>query len=312
MPCAGVKRRVNRPNFFIIGAPKCGTTAMAHYLSGHPEVFMARKEMHGFGADLRFGARFYRRDPEDYLSEFNGWDGQPRAGEASVWYLYSQQAASEIHSFNPDSRIIVMLREPTEMLYSLYYQFRCDANEHLPSFERALEAEEERRLGRGVRRKTYFVQGLIYRETVRYAEQMRRFFDTFGRERVHVVLYDDFASNPGNVLRRTLDFLEVKPVSFENKFRVINGNKFVRSCLLRSVLTEPLVRSTVLAMRPWLPAPVFNALGRAEALVWRCNTRFARRPPLDPELRAKLKREFAPEVERLSRLLGRDLTHWST
>src|SRR5262249_1864821 len=158
--------------------------------------------------------RFYRREPEDYLAEFNGWDdGRPRGGEASVWYLYSQQAASEIHSFNPDSRIIVMLREPAEMLYSLYYQFRFDANEHLQTFEEALEGEVERRLGRGVRRPTYFVQGLIYRQTARYAEQVRRFFDMFGRERVHVVLYDDFASNPREVYQRTLDFLEVKPFS---------------------------------------------------------------------------------------------------
>lgn len=285
---------------------------MAHYLSGHPEIFMARKEMHAFGADLRFGARFYRRQTQAYLAEFEDWDGQPRSGEASVWYLYSKQAASEIHDFNPDSRIIVMLREPAEMLYSLYYQFRFDANEHLPTFEEALEAEDYRRMGHGVHRPTYFVQGLVYRETARYAEQVRRFFDTFGRERVHVVLYDDFASNPEQVYQRTLDFLEVKPHTFQNRFRVINGNKFVRSCLLRSVLADPLVRSTVLAMRPWLPAPVFGALQRAEATIWRCNTRFARRPPLNPELRAKLKREFAPEVERLSRLLGRDLTHWST
>lgn len=285
---------------------------MAHYLSGHPEIFMARKEMHAFGADLRFGARFYRREAKDYLNEFDNWNEQPRGGEASVWYLYSTQAASEIHSFNPDSRIIVMLREPAEMLYSLYYQFRFDANEHLSTFEQALEAETERRVGRQVRRPTYFVQGLVYRETARYAEQVKRFFDTFGRERVHVVLYDDFASNPSRVFRDTLGFLGVRGLPSDRSFRVINGNKFVRSCLLRSVLADPLVRSTVVAMKPWLPASVFGALQRAEATVWRCNTRFARRPPLDPELRAKLKREFAPEVERLSRLLGRDLTHWST
>src|SRR5262249_13384323 len=97
------KRYMNdRPDFFIVGAPRSGTTAMAQFLSGHPDIFMARKEMHVFGADLRFGRRFYRRDLPTYLAEFRG-HGRRRAGEASVWYLFSAQAAAEIKRFNPEA-----------------------------------------------------------------------------------------------------------------------------------------------------------------------------------------------------------------
>ena len=144
---------------------------------------MARKEMHHFGADLRFGSQFYRRDPSAYLNEFAGWNGQHRVGESSVWYLFSQQAAAELKAFNPEARAIVMLREPAEMLHSLYYSFRFDANEHLPTFEAALAAESDRRAGRNLAPQTYLAQGLVYRDTVRYTDQVKRYFEAFGRER---------------------------------------------------------------------------------------------------------------------------------
>ena len=87
---------IRKPDFFIVGAPKCGTTALNDYLAMHPDIYMARKEMHHFGADLRFGNQFYRRNKDAYLAEFDTWNGQSLVGEASVWYLFSQTAAEEI------------------------------------------------------------------------------------------------------------------------------------------------------------------------------------------------------------------------
>jgi len=301
-----------KPDLFIVGAPKCGTTAMAQYLAAHPDVYMAKKEMNVFGADLRFGPQFYRRDLPAYLTEFDSRNGQSRAGEASVWYLFSTHAAAELRAFNPESRIIIMLREPAEMLYSLYYQFRFDGNEHLPSFAEALAAEDERRAGRRLSRQTYFAQGLLYRETARYTEQVRRYFDVFGRDRVHVVIYDDFAADVGAAYRATLDFLGLDYARIPSDFHVINGNKSVKHPALRAVLGDPLVRSTALAIARKLPRPVFTALHNVERRLWKLNSRPEKRPPLAPELRAALQREFSPEVERLSALLGRGLTPWNS
>jgi hypothetical protein len=156
-----------RPDFFIVGAPKCGTTALNDYLAEHPDIFVARKEMHFFGADLNFGPHFqlYRHYPKDYRAAFAAWNGQSRAGEASVWYLFSEKAAAEIIAYNPDARIIIMLREPTSLLHSLYSQFVADGNEHLPTFKEALAAEADRRAGRRITRQTYLAQALVYRET---------------------------------------------------------------------------------------------------------------------------------------------------
>ena len=303
---------VKKPDVFIVGAPKCGTSAMDHYLAAHPDIYMAKKEMHPFGSDLRFGPQFYRRDQEAYLAEFSARNGERCAGEASVWYLFSTQAAAEIHAFNPEARIIIMLREPAEMLYSLYYQFRFDGNEDLPTFEEALAAENERRAGRRVTRQTYLAQGLVYRDTARYTEQVRRYFDAFGRERVHVIIYDDLAADVRAVYGRALEFLGVDPTRIETDFQVINGNKSVKHSALRGLLNDPLVRSTAVAIGRRLPRPIFAALHDVERRLWKINSRSEKRPPLAPEVRAQLKCEFAPEIERLSELLGRDLTHWSS
>ena len=302
---------IRKPDVFIVGAPKCGTTAMDRYLAGHPDVFMARKEMHLFGEDLHFGSQFYRRSPDAYLEEFGNWNGQRRAGESSVWYLFSRQAAAEMKAFSPEAQVVIMLREPTEMLHSLYHWFRFDANENLPTFEAALAAENDRRAGRKLTRRTYLAQGLLYRETARYTDQVKRYFEIFGRERVHVVIYDDLAADTAATYRSTLDFLGVDSGSANGHFEKINGNQEVKSAALRSVLRNRWLCSAVLAVRPWLPRLVFTALQTVEAHLRKYNCRPARRPAMAPELRRRLKCEFAPEVERLSELLGRDLTHWS-
>lgn len=284
---------------------------MDHYLAVHRDVFMARKEMHFFGADLRFGPQFYRRDREAYLGEFRAASGHRLAGESSVWYLYSEQAAAEIKAFNPDARIIVMLRHPVEMLHSLYHQFRFDGNEHLATFEEALSAENDRRAGRRLGRQNYFAQGLRYREAARYSLQVERYFKVFGRERVHVVLYDDFAAEPAAAYRRTLEFLGLSDVPVLGSFKAVNGNKQVRNPVLRAVLNDPCVRRSVLAIRPWIPKLVFDALHDAEARLRKLNTASLARQPLDSDLRHRLNLEFAPDIERLSGLLRRDLSAWS-
>jgi hypothetical protein len=304
-------RALKKPNFFLVGAPKSGTTAMVQYLEAHPDIFMGVKEMHFFGRDLHLRPPFYRHNLSEYLAEFQGCNGQRRIGEASVWYLFSSQAASEIRAFSPDARIIIMLRDPVEMLYSLYHEFRYLGDEHLPSFKQALWAEPDRRAGQKICRSACFAQGLVYRETARYADQVKRYLDVFGRDRVHVIIYDDLAAHPLRVYQDTLKFLCVEASYGPADFKIINGNKSVRSRALRAVIKEPLLHSSVAAVRPWLPRKLVLGMRHLGTLAWRLNTQFKKRPSLDARLRAELRAEFAPEIERLSELLGRDLTHWS-
>jgi len=296
---------MRKPDFFIVGAPKCGTTAMNDYLQAHPEIFIpAKKEIHFFGADLSF-LKGKRVTEQEYMTYFAPAGNEKRLGESSVWYLYSQQAAAEIKAFSPAARIIIMLRNPVDMMYSLHSQRLYNDNEDLVNFEEALAAEADRQQGKRLYQNASDVMGSLYRAAATYTPQVQRYFAVFGRDQVHIIIFNDFARATLEVYRQTCEFLEVDS-RFQPDFRIINANKSVHSATLRRFLRYP-------------PKPIrwlFPLLGLRPARQgfkgWlrRFNNRYEPRPPMEPRLRRRLQAEFAPEVERLSALLGRDLTPW--
>ena len=295
---------MRKPDFFIVGAPKSGTTAMCTYLKQHPEIFMPeKKESHFFGTDLN--SPMFIRDKEIYLSLFSKAKDERRVGESSVWYLYSKKAASEIKEFSPSASVIIMLRNPVDMLYSQHSQFLYNGNEDIACFEEALNAEQDRRRGLRIPPGVHFVESLFYRETIKYTEQVQRYFNIFGRENVHIIVYDDFKNNVAKVYRECLCFLGVTG-DFQPEFKTINPNKRVRSNTLRNFLQNPpqIVKSLGKAL---VPRDLQQKLGKKLTSL---NIKYESRPPIDTELKRKLQAEFTPETERLSELLRRDLTHW--
>jgi hypothetical protein len=294
-----------QPNFFIVGAPKCGTTAMNHYLRQRPQIFMPhRKDITYFGSDLKFSRP--RISHEQYLSLFQDANGAARIGETSVWYLYSKKAAQEIKSFAPSARIIVMLRNPVDMLYAQHSQFLYNCNEDIVNFEEALAAEVERKQGKRIPPQSHFVAGLFYRETIMYTEQLARYFETFGRQNIHVILFDDFIRDTGKSFAETLAFLAVED-SFQPAFPIVNSNKVLRSRRLQEFLVAP--PPLLVQLFHWItPA---RLRGRIFMRLRKLNMRKQDRPALDPLVRKRLQAEFDPEVERLGKLLGCDLSSWS-
>ena len=291
-----------RPNFFIVGAPRCGTTAMYEYLRQHPDVFMPyRKEPVFFGSDLT-----KRRPPmteAEYLELFRPGAGCSRRGEATVWYLYSQTAPDEIRAFSQDPRIIIMLRNPVDMMYSLHSQLFFSANEDLADFGAAIAAEEDRRQGRRMPPRARRPEGLQYRACGRYAAHVRRYLEAFGPDAVRVIIYDDFSADAAASYRQTLAFLGVNP-SFQPDFSVVNRSKAPRSRWLQQLTYAPWFMRTTAR----LPKPVNHLIRRS---LKRLNFREQPRTVLDPQLRARLTREMAPDVAELGELLGRDLSSWS-
>lgn len=289
---------MRRPDFFIVGAPKCGTTAMNYYLGQHPEIFVPRmKEIHYFGSDL-----YVNRDMslESYLSIFEEATDEKRVGETSVLYLSSKLAPQEIKQFNPEAQIIVMLRNPVEKLYSDHSYAIYREREDVADVEAALHAEEERRKAVHGPRKPR------YRETLKYTEQLQRYVDVFGWESIHVIIYDDFAADTLGTYQRALEFLGVA-WDFEPDLQIVNSNRRARSKSLRRLLSNP-PQSVRGLVRSIIPSTLrHKVIGRLEHF----NSRYQTRSPMDPEVRKRLQKEFEPEVEQLGELLGRDLTHWS-
>jgi hypothetical protein len=295
---------VKRPEFFIVGAPKSGTTFMNDRLRDHPRIFMPwRKEPHFFGRDLRL--RRERLTEKEYLALFRDAEPDQLVGEASVWYLASKTAAEEIKAFSPAARIIIMLRNPVDMIRSLHQQMIFSANEDIRDLRQAVEAEPDRRLGRRIPRSARSETATFYIEAATYSPQVERYFDVHGRDRVHLVLYDDLAAEPQGVYDRTLEFLGLEPGHRISPSRV-NAARAPRSRRLQALLHSP--RGVARAAgRKVLP---YRQRIRLVTYLQRLNTRPAPAVPLDPETRGWLGGKLEEDVRRLGDLIDRDLSPW--
>jgi len=300
---------MKKPDFFIVGAPKCGTTALHEYLKQHPDIFMPEeKEPHYFGSDLKFNRP--RITKGKYLSYFQKARDEERIGEASVGYLCSKRAAYEIKEFSSSANIIIMLRNPVEMIFSLHSQLLYTGNEDITDFETALNAESKRRCGKCLPKyRVAPLEYLYYRDIAKYSKQVKRYFDVFGRENVHIIIFDDFKYNTAKVYKDTLHFLNVDD-GFLVDFKIINPYKYSRSKIISNFLNNiinlpPLVKRLGKILVP-------HTSGRKRLLqgLRQWNTKYDTKPFMKVELRKRLQREFMPDIEHLSKLLGYDLIHW--
>lgn len=306
------------PDLFIIGAPRCGTTALYTYLRHHPHVFMTPvKELHFFCPDLFLPPPPpVVRDETAYRSMFREAAGQRRVGEASPFYLYSQRAPEAIKAFNPNARIIIMLRNPPEMMYSMYCLRRNASvfhasQETIPTFEQALAAEPERLRGEnlpdGAPREPGRCVYLCYRELARYAPRVEQYFQVFGRAAVHVIIFDDLVAAPGTVYREACRFLDLDP-AFAPDF-ILTPERRAANVGLRSRLLARLLwtRESLpgRSARAVLPTRARRSL---PSLLHRWNTTSP--PVLDPAVRRRLAQESAADIRRLSELIDRDLGVW--
>ena len=281
-----------KPNFYIAGMPRSGTTSLYTYLKQHPDIFLSLyKEPHFFGKDLT--QNIYNIQDEDvYYSLFEGAAGKTAIGEGSVWYLTSKTAAAEIKAFNPSAKIIVMLRNPETMIYSLHSLYVRTENEDRADFEEALGLEPARMRGEAIPSGCYFPEGLYYTEVGKYHEKVKRFTDMFGKESVHFVIFDDFAADTARSYRETLTFLGVEP-DFRAEFDLKKADEVIRK----------LVFNEIRHAHPEVKKKLSNKTG----------LRAHKSPPrekLSPELRSRLRSLFKEDIEKTGDLIGRDLTHW--
>jgi hypothetical protein len=299
------------PDLFIIGAPKSGTTSLYEYLKGHPEVFMSVvKEPCYFSRDLALddSGNFlvYGRDQKLYYDLFNDADGAKRAGEGSTRYLYSHDAPALIREAQPKAYVIAMLRNPVDMIQSLHAHKLAAGTEDEPDFERALAQEADRAAGRNIPRHSN-PKLATYRDRAMFAEQLPRWFETIGRDRVHVGILEDMIRDPAAEFRKVLEFLQVDPNWQPASFTAHNTAHGARSMLIRRALNGRVPQWIV-----WRALPKVIGDTRTRGLVrgfrhsW-FHRRAITKGALRPELRRQLEDEFLPDVTRLSNMLGRDL-----
>ncbi len=294
---------MTKPNFFIVGAPKCGTTAMNDYLNQHPDIFMAKKELHYFGSDLQTKVKL---SEEEYLKYFTEAGQKKIIGEASVWYLFSKTAAEEIKKFSPEAKILIMLRDPVEVLYSLHSQHLYDGNEDIRDFETALAFDEDRKKGIHLPDSVDYFQVPPYVDSVLFSKQVKRYLDVFGREKVHVTLYDDLKANPEKAFFEILEFLELGRKALVN-YNIVNPGKQFKWFYLHRVIKNPSLKLKTVA-RAVVPSRKLRH--SIMSFFFRWNIREERRGDINEKLRVRLKNLLEEDIRLLSRLINRDLSAW--
>ncbi len=278
---------------------------MHEHLRRHPCIFMPDfKEPSYFCTDLDSGSPadglIFTRDLEAYLALFRpAIDGQI-AGEASPFYLYSRDAAERIAAFRPDARIIIMLRDPADMIRYLHARRYFVGSEDIERFEDALNAEPARKRGERLPPDVWNIKGLYYREVGRYAEQVGRYLALFPAHQVKVIIFEEFRRDPAGTYRVVSRFLGVEP-DHDLRVRPVNPSLGVRSPRLHRLLLTPVIRKGFRR----IASPRLRRIARS--LIERVNAT-PQRPPFDPALRAQLQAEFRTDVERLEELIGRNVT----
>jgi hypothetical protein len=297
------------PNFFIIGAPKSGTTALYHCLKQHPDIFMSRiKEPLFFafsgeppvlaGPNGTFCRRVARWRPRDYMLLFADSKHERVIGEASQVYLRTTEAAQRIKQHLPHSHIIAVLRQPADRAYSHYTFLRQKNIEPARSFSDAL-AHEATRLKEG------WFSGFYHKSNGYYYKQLSTWYDLFPRQQIKVYLYEDWRETPQEMMRDIFRFLKVDD-DFQPDIKTSNVTLIPKSHQLHR-----------LAGNQWLENKFGRLLSRRSlqaiqnALI-RFDTRFnlTPPPPMDHRIRAELTEEYRKDILMLQDLIGRDLSRW--
>ena len=308
---------------FVVGAPRCGTTTLAHFLKQHHAVsFPVVKEPHFFAQrDLRSLQTDELRPAveDEYLRRFFQRTPGSRVGvDASVTYLYVPEQLEPTLKLWPHSKFVIALRDPLEMLPSLHRRLIYNGDETIADFGRAWAASGERAAGLKIPRRCIEPRWLSYDEAARFGTYVQRLFDTVGRDRCLVVLFDDLAEDPAREHRRLFEFLGVEaPAKPDLKARRAGSD--VRARWLQRLLKRPPAK-----LRNQLAGEAFNSRFRdhnddrsAPSAVLSLRRRLLRwnsLPPRPLSLSVRVQQEvreaLRPEIERLEHLIGRDLSGW--
>jgi hypothetical protein len=287
------------PDFLVIGAYKCGTTTLHHALRQHPGLFLpSRKEpnffaFEGMAADDHPAAATSIRDLDSYTALFDSAPSGARVGEVSPAYMANSVSVKGIYERIPDAKLVAIIRNPIDRAYSDFLMYVRDGVEPYRDFGRALDEQDQRRAA-GLPTGHYISTGF-------YGAQLEPFVEAFGRQRLHVVLMEDFAADQRTVLQEICRFLGVDDGFVPEREDALNVSGVPVGRLSKHALK--LRHRAAPRLKPFVPV-------RAKHAVDRILQRGLLRPPLPADQRIRLGELYRSDGERLERLLERPLPSW--
>jgi hypothetical protein len=285
------------PNFFLVGAAKAGTTSAYAYLSQHPRVFFPTiKEPHFF-TQVRPapGQRFYVEaitDRTRYLRLFRGASGFSVVGDASPSYLWHPEVPHRIRARIPDAKIAIILRDPIQRAYSHYLMDYREGIQDLNFYDALIDDMNQPDKGWGI--------SSLYFELGQYAQQVRRYLETFPPRQIRVLFFEDIRGDAKGALRELLNFLELDTAAIDriDTSKAHNSYAAPRSPLMRRVAGAKLAR---------ILARILVPRSTGQLIYERFFLRQARKPPLDPRARDLLRTLYDPDITELELIFGREL-----
>jgi hypothetical protein len=315
-------------NFFVIGAPRSGTTSLYEYLGSHPEVVMTSfkepsfytrpmlDDLHPLGGPA--SPRSIRDDAESCddlareLAVFEGlsehWNGEPRLGEASALYLAHPTAAWHIKAYVPDAPLVVVLRDPAHRAFShLLHGKRVYGDLGLiDGTDRTVDDEFERALSVAEREGMPTVtttEPEIWVRSGYYHAHLVRWFELFPREQFAIFLYDDLVRDARGLMASVFEHIGVDPTFSLPTTEAFNAAVVPRNQKLFRMftVTNPVIKRA----KEMAPA-------RARAVAAKTRNRLlgGSTPPFEPELRDRLRAIYRQDIEQLQSLIDRDLSYW--
>ncbi len=286
--------------------PKSGTAAMRKYLRFHPNIFMPKmKEPNYFFGEESLGLR-HVKSLKGYLKLFRkSASKQSAIGEASAFYVRSSSAIKNIYDFNSRAKIIVMLRNPVDMAQSLHFFnfFRLDEN--VEDFEKAWRLQESRGKGYNIPKNAKFPLTLQYAWMCKLNEQVKNLLNIFPSEQVKVILFEDFKASTREVYEEVLSFLDV-PSDGRTEFPIVGASKDNRVKWLAKIIRNPCFSWVIEKLSTFR----FLNLGQLKRLYINIFSYNKPWKPIRSEFRKELINVFREDVEKLSQLINKDLSHW--
>ena len=284
-------------DFFIVGAPKAGTTSLYHYLNEHPQIEMSSQKEPDYFSDAAIQKQgiYYGKNridtEEKYNTLFNTQKKDVIFGEGSVSYLFYPTVAQDIKAYNPIAKIIIMLRNPINRAFSHYlmdYRLGLVSD----SFEDIINKKSKHKNAH-----LFYQQ---YMKVGEYATQLKRYFDVFDKENILLIDYEDFKSDVAGTVNSVYSFLNVSTEFSADVNKKHNTFTMPKNKLIRFVYSFVVIRNILSFIFPK------NMVKAGRLILFRKN----KKPKLLEETRNQLKHYFSNDVRLLESLIGKDYSKW--
>ena len=294
-------------DFFLAGFPKCGTTSLAAYLAEHPNIcFSTIKEPFFFCSD--FPKRRVIKEWADYRSLFVRAEQTEVLGEGTVCYIYSEAALSNIAAHNPRAKLIVVVRNPVDLIYSLHSNQLRALDENATSMEEAWRLQDSRKNGRRIPRSCREPFFLQYKEVASQGKYLRSALRHFSREQILVLRFKDLRENPLEIFSKVLDFLEIE-TGFIPTIGVHNPNMAFKQGLSGLAGRGLMYFARSPRLLDLKHRMGVRGLGMEKVVKKQFMTK-SERPAVEETFRKELYDEMKEDIDLLRKISFLDLDHW--